>query len=190
MVGQNGWWKKIMVEDFPFPGKLLQRIGLFLPALYGFNDLKTFNQSAKTWKPSDQIQQKFLVRCSCLCDDFYQHSDLQLFQFLCYQILTKQNFAILFSITCQGPQGFLSGEFSGFWINSGQDTARTGLYYLQHKVSNLDEFPGVLFVGLCIVYNQILTEAIHRKCLWNPPVEIFQWYFRNQQQWKSIWESK
>tara|TARA_B100000315_G_scaffold60452_1_gene54799 strand:+ start:1299 stop:1412 length:114 start_codon:yes stop_codon:yes gene_type:complete len=37
-----------MVEGFPFPGKFLQRVGLFLPALYGFNDLKTFSQSAKT----------------------------------------------------------------------------------------------------------------------------------------------
>ena len=29
-----------MVEGFPFPGKFLQMIGLFLPALYGFNDFK------------------------------------------------------------------------------------------------------------------------------------------------------
>jgi len=37
-----------MVEGFPFPGKFLQKIVQFLPVFYGFNDLKTFSQSAKT----------------------------------------------------------------------------------------------------------------------------------------------
>ena len=59
-----------MVEGFPFPGKFLQRVGLFLPALYGFNDLICVGYSTHHPSPPNKGGLSVFVRVSGFASAF------------------------------------------------------------------------------------------------------------------------